>query len=69
MSGDKPNYRILRSHGSLVDLEAKVNAETDYLPVGAPFRDSDSREWCQTMNLKPNTPPAGEITIREPRKK
>ena len=56
---DKPNYRILRSHGSLVDLEGKVNAETDYLPVGAPFRDSDSREWCQAMSLKPNTPPAG----------
>jgi predicted component of type VI protein secretion system len=66
---DKACYRILRTHSSLVDLEAKVNAETDYLPVGAPFRDSDSREWCQAMSLKPNAPAAGEINIREPRKK
>ncbi len=66
---DKPSYRIVRSHASLVDLEARVNAETDYMPTGAPFRDSDAREWCQAVVLKPGAPPVGEVSLREPKKR
>ena len=66
---DKPNYRIIRHYGSLHDLEARVNAETDYTPTGGPFRDSDAREWCQAVTLKPCAPNVGEIRIREPKKR
>lgn len=66
---DKPNYRIIRHHGSLQDLEARVNADADYTPTGGPFRDGDAREWCQAVTLKPGAHPAGEIRIREPKKR
>jgi hypothetical protein len=66
---DKPNYRIIRHYGSLHDLEGRVNAETDYTPTGAPFRDNDAREWCQAVVLKPSAPNVGEIHIREPKKR
>lgn len=62
-------YKIIRSHVSLLDLESRVNAATDYGPTGGPFRDPDSREWCQAVVLKRIPAPVGGVRLQEPAKK
>jgi hypothetical protein len=66
---EQPRYKIIRSHASLVDLENLVNAAADYTPTGAPFRDNDSREWCQAMTLRTAPVEIGNVNLREPAKK
>ncbi len=59
-------YRIIRTHGSLMDLEKKVVALGDVQIHGAPFRDLESREWCQAVTVR--TLPAGQVKLKEPRR-
>ncbi len=61
-------YRIVRTSGTLDDLVRLVDlAKADaWMESGAPFRDSEAREWCLAMT-KPR-PPA-EARLREPKKK
>ena len=54
---------------SLVDLERRINAQTaqGWRCEGGPFRDDESREWCQLL-VKDESLPNGTVRLREPKK-
>lgn len=60
------DYRIIRTSGTLFDLERAVVALGGCEIHGAPFRDADSREWCQAVTVRATKP--GEVRLQEPRK-
>ncbi len=49
-------YRIVRTHGTIVDLEKAVVALGDVQIHGAPFRDERMMEWCQAVSLRVSKP-------------
>lgn len=63
-----PAYKIIRTASSLHDLELAVNLNTDYEPEGGPFRDHETREWCQAMKLRGAVAENGEVRLKEPRR-
>lgn len=61
-------YRIIRTHGSLVDLEKAIVALGDCQMHGAPFYHSASAEWCQAVTVRTPAKP-GEVRLQEPKRK
>jgi hypothetical protein len=61
------SYRIIRTHGTLIDLEKAISDLGDVAIHGAPFRDGESREWCQAVTVRPSK--SGEVRLQEPAKK
>lgn len=64
------NYKIIRSSVSLSDLESRVNqaAAEGYSPTGAPFHNTPTGEWVQSMFRAVQPEPATEVKLREPKK-
>jgi hypothetical protein len=62
------NYRLLRTTGSLDDLEQLVEQAMNdgWLISGNVFRDPDGNQWCLAMSREK---PTEEVKIREPKKK
>jgi hypothetical protein len=62
------NYKIIRSAGSLIDLEHQVNAAAaeGYTATGGPTRNEDGREWAQAMWKPVDILIQGETRLREP---
>lgn len=65
----KPQYRILNSPGSLIDLEKMINmaAVEGWETEGGPFHNHDSREWCQLM-ARPFPQKVGDVRLKEPKR-
>ncbi len=62
-------YQIICTCGTRLDLARAVNLHVEgnrAQPVGAPFYDADSREWCQAIMAQPAS---DEIRLREPERK
>ncbi len=62
-------YRIVRTTGTLDQLArlVEVARQDGWKTSGAPFRDSDAREWCLAME-KDQPPKSPEVKIREPKR-
>lgn len=45
---------VFVSHPTHSGLSLKINQEIEagYIPIGTPFRDFDTNEWCQSMVSK-----------------
>ncbi len=56
-------YRIIRTHGTVVDLEKAIVALGDVQIHGAPFRDERMMEWCQAVSMRMGKP--NEVRLRE----
>lgn len=64
-------YDILRTPGTLVDLRKMVDyamQSNGWQPLGAPFRDTDERQWCQAMT-GPTAIKTPEVRLHEPKRK
>ncbi len=61
----KQEYRIIRTSGTLVDLEAAVN-RSGGIPQGGPSRDPDSKEWFQAVRILAEQ--NGDVRLQEPAK-
>ncbi len=64
-----PAYKIIRTASTLHDLVTAVNLNADYEPTGGPFRDEESREWCQALVLRRIPVENGEVRLRETKKR
>ncbi len=64
-----PAYKIIRTASTLHDLVTAVNLNADYEPAGGPFRDEESREWCQALVLRRAPMENGEVRLRETKKR
>ncbi len=64
-----PAYKIIRTASTLHDLQTAVNLNADYEPAGGPFRDEESREWCQALVLRRIPVENGEVRLRETKKR
>jgi hypothetical protein len=68
-------YRIVRSPfpgSTKLEEEVNVLCGQGFEPLGAPYRNEDSGEWCQAMIKR--TPEglhlsADEVRLREPKRK
>jgi len=62
------SYDIIRTPGSLIDLRQLVAAAllAGWQPLGAPFRDAETREWCQAVTGLASKP--GEVRLHEPKR-
>lgn len=66
-----PRYTIIRAqttHHLVAELQP-VLADGVWECLGAPFFDSDRREWCQTVVRKSPEQKPGEIALREPKRR
>lgn len=63
-------YHIVRSNGTLVDLEKAVNAalHDGWQPVGNPYWHGRTRKWFQAME-RPVSEPDWQVRLREPRRR
>jgi hypothetical protein len=63
-------YRIVRECTSAA-LESAVNdmCAQGYEPTGAPYPNLDAGQWCQAMIKRTPEAEAGEIRLREPKRK
>lgn len=71
MPPNNPRYLIIRA-GSTVTLAAALQpvlADGVWECVGGPFEDSARQEWCQAVIRKSGPAAAGEIPLREPRRR
>lgn len=57
-------YHIIRTVRPLIDLERMIRDAGEYFqPIGQPFRDEETREWCQAGNLR-DSPKPGETKLK-----
>ncbi len=66
-----PAYKIIHTHATLYDLAIAVNLSIadGYEPASGPFRDEESREWCQALVLRRIPAENGQVRLRETKHK